>query len=45
MRSLPKVVANTKPNKEVSVKVWRNKKLIKLKLTLGRMESAKEFKK
>ena len=45
MRNLPKVVANTKPNKKVSVKVWRDKKLITLKLTLGRMESAKEFKK
>ena len=45
MRNLPKVVANTKPNKKVIVKVWRDKKLITLKLTLGRMESAKEFKK
>ena len=45
MRNLPKVVANTKPNKKVSVKVWRDKKLITLRLTLGRMESAKEFKK
>tara|TARA_Y100001970_G_scaffold2837_1_gene3341 strand:- start:850 stop:1938 length:1089 start_codon:yes stop_codon:yes gene_type:complete len=45
MRNLPKVVANTKPNKKVVVKVWRDKKLIMLRLTLGRMESAKEFKK
>ncbi len=45
MRNLPKVVANTKPNKKVTVKVWREKKLITLRLTLGRMESAKEFKK
>ena len=45
MRNLPKVVANTKPNKRVVVKVWRDKKLITLRLTLGRMESAKEFKK
>ena len=45
MRNLPKVVANTMPNKKVAVKVWRNKKLITLKLTLGRMESAQEFKK
>ena len=45
MRNLPKVVANTKPNKKVNVKVWREKKSIKLRLTLGRMESAKEFKK
>jgi len=45
MRNLPKVVANTKPNKKVNVKVWREKKSITLRLTLGRMESAKEFKK
>ena len=45
MRNLPKVVANTKPNKRVAIKVWRDKKLITLRLTLGRMESAKEFKK
>jgi len=44
MRNLPKVVANTKPNKKVAVKVWRDKKLVTLRLTLGRMESAKEFK-
>ena len=45
MRNLPKVVANTPPNKRVRLKVWRDKKTITLKLTLGRMESAKEFKK
>tara|TARA_B100000945_G_scaffold295091_1_gene272309 strand:+ start:422 stop:1507 length:1086 start_codon:yes stop_codon:yes gene_type:complete len=45
MRNLPKVVANTKPNKKVKIKVWREKKLVTLKFTLGRMESAKEFKK
>ncbi len=45
MRNLPKVVANTKPNKKVTIKVWREKKLVTLKFTLGRMESAKEFKK
>ena len=45
MRSLPKVVANTEPNKKVGVKVWRDKKIVTLRLTLGRMESAKEFKK
>ena len=45
MRSLPKVVANTKPNKKVNVKVWRDKKMKTLRLTLGRMESAQEFKK
>ena len=45
MRNLPKVVANTPPNKRVALKVWRDKKIVTLKLTLGRMESAKEFKK
>ena len=45
MRNLPRVVANTKPNKKVSVKIWRDKKLITKRLTLGRMESAKDFKK
>ena len=45
MRNLPKFVANTEPNKKVNVKVWRNKKLVTLRFTLGRMESAKEFKK
>ncbi len=45
MRNLPRVVANTKPKKNVPVKIWRDKKLISIRLTLGRMESAKEFKK
>ena len=45
MRNLPRVVANTKPNKKVAVKIWRDKKLITKRLTLGRMESAKDFKK
>ncbi len=44
MRNLPRVVANTKPNKKVTVKIWRDKKLITKRLTLGRMESAKDFK-
>ena len=44
MRTLPKVVANTKVGKDVQVKVWRNKKLITKKLTLGRLESSQEFK-
>ena len=45
MRNLPRVVANTKPNTKVAVKIWRDKKLITKKLTLGRMESSKDFKK
>ena len=43
MRNLPKIVANTKVGKKVSVKVWRNKKLINKRLVLGRLESSKEF--
>ena len=45
MRNLPRVVANTEPNSKVTVKIWRDKKLITKRLTLGRMESAKDFKK
>jgi serine protease Do len=44
MRKLPKVVANTTVGKSVQLKIWRNKKLISKKLTLGRLESSEEFK-
>jgi serine protease Do len=44
MRNLPKVVANTEVGKSVQLKIWRNKKLIIKKLTLGRLESSEEFK-
>ena len=44
MRTLPKVVANTKVGKSVELKVWRNKKSITKRLTLGRLESSQEFK-
>ena len=44
MRKLPKVVANTKVGKSVQLKIWRNKKSITKKLTLGRLESSEEFK-
>ena len=44
MRTLPKVVANTKVGKSVRLNIWRNKKLITKKLTLGRLESSEEFK-
>jgi serine protease Do len=44
MRTLPKVVANTKVGKKVQLKIWRNKKLITKKLILGRLESSEEFK-
>ena len=43
MRTLPKVVANTKVGKSVELKVWRNKKSITKRLTLGRLESSEEF--
>ncbi|MDA8757624.1 Do family serine endopeptidase, partial [Candidatus Pelagibacter bacterium] len=44
MRTLPKVVANTKVGKNVELKIWRNKKSINKKLVLGRLESSEEFK-
>ena len=44
MRTLPKVVANTKVGKNVIIKVWRDKNLITLNLKLGRLESSDEFK-
>ena len=44
MRTLPKVVATTEVGKSVELKIWRNKKLISKRLTLGRLESSEEFK-
>tara|TARA_B100001093_G_C26813071_1_gene1008383 strand:+ start:22 stop:1437 length:1416 start_codon:yes stop_codon:yes gene_type:complete len=44
MRNLPKAVAGTKVGKSVTLEIWRNKKLISKRLTLGRLESSKEFK-
>ena len=44
MRTLPRVVANTKVGKNVKVQIWRNKKLITKDLKLGRLESSEEFK-
>ncbi len=44
MRTLPKVVANTKVGKNVVIKIWRDKKLITKNLRLGRLESSEEFK-
>ncbi len=43
MRTLPKVVASTQVGKSVELKIWRNKKLISKRLTLGRLESSEEF--
>ena len=44
MKTLPKIVAKTKVGKTVIVKVWRNKKLISKKITLGRLETSEDFK-
>ena len=44
MRTLPKLVAATEVGKRVTVKIWRNQKLISKKVTLGRLESSEEFK-
>tara|TARA_B100001123_G_scaffold98236_1_gene112994 strand:- start:476 stop:1897 length:1422 start_codon:yes stop_codon:yes gene_type:complete len=44
MRTLPKLVAQTKVGKKVVVKIWRNQKLISKKVILGRLESSEQFK-
>ena len=44
MRTLPKLVAQTKVGKRVTVKIWRNQIIISKKILLGRLESSKEFK-
>jgi serine protease Do len=44
MRTLPKLVSNTEVGKTVELEIWRNKKLITKKLTLGRLESSDDFK-
>jgi len=44
MRTLPKLVAQTKVGKKVIVKIWRNQKLISKKVILGRLESSEQFK-
>jgi serine protease Do len=44
MRVLPKLVSNTEVGKTVELEIWRNKKLITKKLTLGRLESSDDFK-
>ncbi len=43
MRTLPRLVAQTKVGKKVLLKVWRNQKLISKKVLLGRLESSKAF--
>ena len=44
MRALPKLVSNAEVGKIVKLEIWRNKKLITKKLTLGRLESSDDFK-
>ena len=43
MRNLPRIVANTKVGKNVVVKIWRDKRSVIKRLTLGRLESSKDF--
>ena len=45
MKNLPRIVANTKVGKNVSVKIWRDKKSVRKRLVLGRLESSEDFKK
>ena len=44
MRTLPKLVAQTKVGKRVIVKVWRSQKLISKIVLLGRLELSEAFK-
>ena len=44
MKKLPNVVASTEVGKSVELKIWRNKRLISKRLTLGRLETSEEFK-
>ena len=44
MKKLPNVVASKEVGKSVELKIWRNKKLISKRLTLGRLETSEEFK-
>ncbi len=44
MRELPMIVARTEVGKTVKVKIWRNKKEIFKKITLGRLETSEDFK-
>tara|TARA_B100001093_G_scaffold298277_1_gene284425 strand:- start:814 stop:2109 length:1296 start_codon:yes stop_codon:yes gene_type:complete len=44
MRTLPKLVSRTEVGKSVELEIWRNKKVIKKNLKLGRLESSEDFK-
>ena len=43
MQELPKIVAETDVGKTVTVKVWRSRKEISKKITLGRLETSEDF--
>ena len=43
MRTLPKLVAQTKVGKRVVLKIWRAQKLISKMVLLGRLESSSEY--
>ena len=44
MKELPIIVAKTEVGKSVELKIWRNKKEIIKKVTLGRLETSEDFK-
>ena len=44
MKELPIIVARTEVGKRVDVRIWRNKKEIIKKITLGRLETSEDFK-
>ena len=44
MRTLPKLVSRTEVGKTVELEIWRNKRILKKKLKLGRLESSEDFK-
>tara|TARA_B100001996_G_scaffold367997_1_gene340138 strand:+ start:513 stop:1934 length:1422 start_codon:yes stop_codon:yes gene_type:complete len=44
MRTLPKLVAQTKVGKRVTVKIWRSQRLISKTVVLGRLESSEQYK-
>ena len=43
MSELPKIVAETDVGSTVNVKVWRNKREVVKKITLGRLETSEDF--
>tara|TARA_B100001093_G_scaffold15914_1_gene14567 strand:- start:46 stop:813 length:768 start_codon:yes stop_codon:yes gene_type:complete len=43
MKELPIIVARTEVGKRVDVKIWRNKRAITKKITLGRLETSEDF--